>query len=310
MSNKPVIVFEGIECSGKSLHINNVCKFLKKKRIPYICLREPGGSKNSEIIRKLILNKKSNFNRNTDLFLYSASRSENIQKLKKIDSFTLLQFNESSTRTRLSFSIAAQKLGINVVESQDSISAKEKGESLIHELETFKSMGIEALVIRTKENNLEEYRNFDEISVISGGFGNTSHPTQALVDVATLTKLNKFSYEVPVTYVGDLKHSRVFSSGRELLTKLGFKVGVFSNEELLPSNLDNLCVFNSWEEVVENSGSVELLRVQKERIENIEGFDFNNYKKNFQLTNEILENTPNDFVVLHPMPINIGIEII
>ena len=106
--------------------------------------------------------------------------------------------------------------------------------------------------------------------------------------------LNKFSYEVPVTYVGDLKHSRVFSSGRELLTKLGFKVGVFSNEELLPSNLDNLCVFNSWEEVVENSGSVELLRVQKERIENIEGFDFNNYKKNFQLTNEILENTSDD----------------
>ena len=90
-------------------------------------------------------------------------------------------------------------------------------------------MGIEALVIRTKENNLEDYKNFNEISVISGGFGNTSHPTQALVDVATLTKLNKFSYEVPVTYVGDLKHSRVFSSGRELLTKLGFKVGVFSN---------------------------------------------------------------------------------
>ena len=83
MSNKPVIVFEGIECSGKSLHIRNVSNFLKKKKIPYICLREPGGSRNSEIIRKLILNKKSNFNRNTDLFLYSASRSENIQKLKK-----------------------------------------------------------------------------------------------------------------------------------------------------------------------------------------------------------------------------------
>ena len=101
----------------------------------------------------------------------------NIQKLKKIDSFTLLQFNESSTRTRLSFSIAAQKLGINVVESQDSISAKEKGESLIHELETFKSMGIEALVLRTKENNLEEYKNFNEISVISGGSVSYTHLT-------------------------------------------------------------------------------------------------------------------------------------
>ena len=83
MSNKPVIVFEGIECSGKSLHIKNVCKFLKKKKIPYIFLREPGGSKNSEIIRKLILNKKSNFNKNTDLLLYLASRSENIEFLKK-----------------------------------------------------------------------------------------------------------------------------------------------------------------------------------------------------------------------------------
>ena len=83
MSNKPVVVFEGIECSGKSLHVKNICKFLKKKGIPYICLREPGGSKNSEIIRKLILNKKSNFNRYTDLFLYSASRSENIKELKK-----------------------------------------------------------------------------------------------------------------------------------------------------------------------------------------------------------------------------------
>ena len=72
MYNKPVIVFEGIECSGKSLHIKNVCKYLKKKNISYLYLREPGGSKNSEIIRKLILNKKSNFNRNTDLFLYSA----------------------------------------------------------------------------------------------------------------------------------------------------------------------------------------------------------------------------------------------
>ena len=71
------------------------------------------------------------------------------EKLNKINSFALLQFNEPSTRTRLSFSIAAKKLGINVEESQDSISAKEKGESLKHEIETYRSMGIEILVIRT-----------------------------------------------------------------------------------------------------------------------------------------------------------------
>ena len=83
MSKKPVIVFEGIEGSGKSLHCENVARYLKKKRINYIKLREPGGNKNSELIRKLILNKKSNFNKNTDLLLYLAARSESIQFLKK-----------------------------------------------------------------------------------------------------------------------------------------------------------------------------------------------------------------------------------
>ena len=82
MSKKPVIVFEGIEGSGKSHHINVVSKYFKKNKIPFLKLREPGGSINSEKIRKIILNKKSNFNRNTDLLLYLASRSENINLLK------------------------------------------------------------------------------------------------------------------------------------------------------------------------------------------------------------------------------------
>ena len=83
MSSKPVIVFEGIECSGKTSHCDFVSRYLKKKRIQFYKIREPGGSKNSEKIRNLILNKKSNFEKNTDLLLYLASRSENIKKLKK-----------------------------------------------------------------------------------------------------------------------------------------------------------------------------------------------------------------------------------
>ena len=83
MSKKPVIVFEGVECSGKSYHISMVAKYLKKKRVPYIRIREPGGSRNSEKIRKLILNKESSFNKNTDLLLYLAARSENLTILKK-----------------------------------------------------------------------------------------------------------------------------------------------------------------------------------------------------------------------------------
>ena len=83
MSKKLVIVFEGIEGSGKSLHSNNLSKYLKRKKINHIKLREPGGSKNSEKIRNLILNNKSNFNKDTDLLLYLAARSENVNILKK-----------------------------------------------------------------------------------------------------------------------------------------------------------------------------------------------------------------------------------
>ena len=83
MSKKPLIVFEGIEGSGKSYHISNISKYLTKKKIKHIKLREPGGSFNAERIRKLILNNRSNFDKNTDLFLYLAARSENIKLIKK-----------------------------------------------------------------------------------------------------------------------------------------------------------------------------------------------------------------------------------
>lgn len=235
--------------------------------------------------------------------------SINLKTLNQINSITLLQFNESSTRTRLSFNVAAQLLGLKILENQDAISARVKGEILDHEIDTYKSLGVETLVVRTKENNIEDYENFEDFSVISGGFGNSSHPTQALIDISTLIKFDKLSYEIPITYVGDLKHSRVFSSGRELLTKLGYKVGVLTNKDLLPDNLDNLHIFKSWEEVIKYSGSVELLRIQKERLKNLDGFDFEDFIKNFQLNNEILESAKKDFIVMHPMPINIGIEI-
>ena len=83
MYKKPVIIFEGIEGSGKSHHISNVAKYLRNKKIDFIKIREPGGNFSSEKIRRLILNKKSNFNRTTDLLLYLAARSENMQQLKK-----------------------------------------------------------------------------------------------------------------------------------------------------------------------------------------------------------------------------------
>ena len=83
MSKKPLIVFEGIEGSGKSYHISHISRYLTKKKIDHIKLREPGGSLNAEKIRKIILNNKSSFNKNTDLLLYLAARSENVELIKK-----------------------------------------------------------------------------------------------------------------------------------------------------------------------------------------------------------------------------------
>ena len=109
MSKKPIIVFEGIEGSGKSHHISVVSKYLNKKKINHIKIREPGGNPNSEKIRKLILNNKSNFNKDTDLLLYLASRSENLEILKKFYKKKIILIDRFVDST-----IAYQHYGMNV----------------------------------------------------------------------------------------------------------------------------------------------------------------------------------------------------
>ena len=109
MSKKPIIVFEGIEGTGKSYHINKVAKYLKKKKISYIRIREPGGSKNSEKIRKLILNNKSTFNKYTDLLLYLSARSENIELIKRNIGKKIILIDRFSAST-----IAYQHYGMGI----------------------------------------------------------------------------------------------------------------------------------------------------------------------------------------------------
>ena len=109
MSKKPIIVFEGIEGSGKSHHISAVSKHLAKKKISHIKVREPGGNQNSEKIRKLILNNKSNFNQNTDLLLYMAARSENVDLIKKSYNKKIILIDRFTDST-----IAYQHFGMGV----------------------------------------------------------------------------------------------------------------------------------------------------------------------------------------------------
>ena len=109
MSKKPIIVFEGIEGTGKSYHIKKAAQFLKKNKIKFIKIREPGGSVNSEKIRKLILNNRSNFNKETDLLLYLSARSENIELIKKNKGKRIILIDRFSDST-----IAYQHYGMGV----------------------------------------------------------------------------------------------------------------------------------------------------------------------------------------------------
>ena len=120
MSKKLIIAFEGIEGSGKSFHIKNVANFLKKKKIKFINIREPGGSKNSEKIRKLILNNKSNFNAKTDLLLYLASRSENIEKIIKKNYKKKIILIDRFVDSTLAYQHYAMGINKNIIESMNS----------------------------------------------------------------------------------------------------------------------------------------------------------------------------------------------
>ena len=241
--------------------------------------------------------------------LIESTQKIDINSMQQTNSLSLLKFDEPSTRTRLAFSVAAHKLGIKTFESNDAISSKIKGEELEHEIETYKSMGISTLVIRTQDENIDDYKECKNISIISAGFGTLSHPTQAILDAATLNKFNKLDSKIPITYIGDVRRSRVFESGRELLSKLGYKVGVFTHKDFLPDDISNVEIFNSWDEVFDACSAVELLRVQKERIDNIDDLEIDNYIENFQVNESILDKSRKEFIVMHPMTINVGIEI-
>lgn len=241
--------------------------------------------------------------------LIESTQKIDINSMKQTSSLSLLKFDEPSTRTRLAFSVAAHKLGMKTFESNDAISSKIKGEELEHEIETYKSMGISTLVIRTEDENIDDYKECKNISIISAGFGTLSHPTQAILDAATLNKFNKLDSKIPITYIGDVRRSRVFESGRELLSKLGYKVGVFTHKDFLPDDVSNVEIFNSWDEVFDACSAVELLRVQKERIDNIDDLEIDNYIENFQVNESILDKSRKEFIVMHPMTINVGIEI-
>jgi aspartate carbamoyltransferase catalytic subunit len=220
-------------------------------------------------------------------------------------------FFEDSTRTKTSFDVAERKLGLTVVPFDVNASSVNKGESLYDTVKTLKSIGIDLCVIRhKKEKFYDEFKGID-ISIINGGDGTGNHPSQNLLDLMTIQQeFGKFK-GLKVGIVGDVKHSRVANSNAEVLRKLGAKVYFSGPEEWFNEGTIINGTYLSIDDLVKEVDVVMLLRIQHERHESAEKMKYSGdkYHRKFGLTKEREKAMKKDAIIMHPAPINRGVEI-
>lgn len=221
-------------------------------------------------------------------------------------------FYEPSTRTRVSFEVAAKRLSADVINIATETSSVRKGETLIDTGKNIQALKADIIIIR---HNCSGAANMLakalDISVVNAGDGWHEHPTQALLDIFTLKeKLGKIK-GLNVAIVGDIAHSRVARSNIWGLTKLGANVTVCAPEMLLPVGIEKTGVKTSSniDEVLKNTDAINVLRMQFERDEGAAFPEQLDYYKKFGITEERLARAKKDVIVMHPGPINRGIEI-
>jgi aspartate carbamoyltransferase catalytic subunit len=213
-------------------------------------------------------------------------------------------FYENSTRTLMSFSTAAHRLGASVVTLPVEQSSVKKGETLEDTARTLNAMRPDVLVTRHGENGApERIAAIMDCPVVNAGDGTNEHPTQALLDAATIRSRFGRVEGLKVAICGDIAHSRVAHSNMKLLPRLGANVRLGGPEKLVPD--DALQV----DEAIEGADVVMMLRVQRERLEEELGDAPGEYLRRYGLTAERLARAAPDAVVMHPGPMNRGVEI-
>lgn len=228
-------------------------------------------------------------------------------------------FFENSTRTRTTFEIAAKRLSADVVNLNIEASSTKKGESLLDTIDNLAAMSADMFVVRHSESGaptfLAQHLNKmhdGAIHVINAGDGRHAHPTQALLDMYTIRHYKKDFTKLRVAIVGDILHSRVARSDIHALTTLGCpEVRAVGPRTLLPSHLDNMGV-KVYTDLVEGISDVDviiMLRLQKERMKGALIPSAQEYFKHFGLTAEKLKAAAPDAIVMHPGPMNRGVEI-
>ena len=221
-------------------------------------------------------------------------------------------FFEPSTRTLISFEIAAKRLGADVINMNIEGSSLRKGETLSDTAQTIGAMSPDLVVIRhSEDNSAEEISKLLECPVVNAGEGINEHPTQALLDAFTILDHKKTLKDLIVSICGDLEHSRVARSNYYLLTKMGSKVRFVYPKYFEPKDLQKYKVetFNNLIEGIMGSDIVMMLRIQNERIMDTELPSANDYFLEYGLTSKKLENAKSNALVMHPGPINRDVEI-
>jgi len=236
-----------------------------------------------------------------------------VRKVPTLRGKTILNvFYESSTRTRTSFELAGKRLSADVVNMSIAASSVKKGETLMDTCKTLEAMQPDLVVLRHGASGAPHYiASRLQCAVVNAGDGMHEHPTQALLDAFTIRrKLGRLS-GLKVAICGDVAHSRVAGSNARLLRLLGNEVRVVAPETLLPVDCDALGMIpvTSIEEAVEDADVVMALRLQRERLKGALIPSLREYSRKFGLTTERLAGAKENVIVMHPGPMNRGVEI-
>jgi len=223
-------------------------------------------------------------------------------------------FLEPSTRTRISFELAAKRLGMHVINFQPASSSAVKGEALIDTFHTLQAMAPDVIAIRHSEDgSIASLATVAEagVHIVNAGEGCSQHPTQALLDAVTLRRARGDLTGLTVTIVGDIRHSRVARSSITMLKKLGVAgIRLAGPADLLPvDKIEGVEFFTRPDEAVIGADVVMMLRIQRERFGRLAVPDEKAYFETWGLTPQRLELAAPDCQVLHPGPVNRGIEV-
>ena len=221
-------------------------------------------------------------------------------------------FYEPSTRTRVSFEIAAKRLSADAINVSVSGSSVSKGETLLDTVRNLQAMAPDVIVMRHHASGAPYFvaRRL-EAAVVNAGDGMHEHPTQALLDAFTIRERKGTLGGLKIAIVGDLVHSRVFRSNVRLLARMGSEVAVAGPPTLVPAEVEKLGVkvAPSIDDALDGADVVMMLRVQKERMQGAYFPSVREYFRLFALTRARIERAKKDVIILHPGPMNRGLEI-